>query len=84
MNRRGFLAGILAAGVAPAFVGSKILMPVKRIITPWDHQIPWKIWYQNTELGRPPIIIDAANEVWNFPGLIGARPTNWFDDIIVQ
>lgn len=29
MNRRGFLKSILAAGVAPAFVGSSILMPVK-------------------------------------------------------
>lgn len=29
MNRRGFLASILAAGVAPAAVGSGILMPVR-------------------------------------------------------
>jgi len=29
MKRRGFLAGILAAGFAPAVVGSGILMPVK-------------------------------------------------------
>ena len=33
MNRRGFLQGILAAGVAPAFIGSSILMPVRKIIT---------------------------------------------------
>jgi hypothetical protein len=33
MNRRGFLRGILAAGVAPAFIGSSILMPVRKIIT---------------------------------------------------
>lgn len=33
MRRRGFLASILAAGVAPAVVGSGILMPVKEIIT---------------------------------------------------
>lgn len=31
MNRRGFLKSILAAGVAPAFVGSSILMPVKAL-----------------------------------------------------
>jgi hypothetical protein len=34
MNRRGFLtgmAGILAAGVAPAAVGSNILMPIRQI-----------------------------------------------------
>lgn len=34
MNRRGLLAGILAAGFAPAAIGSGILMPVRRII-PW-------------------------------------------------
>ncbi len=34
MNRRGLLAGILAAGFAPAAVGSGILMPVRRIVTP--------------------------------------------------
>lgn len=33
IQRRGFLAGILAAGVAPAFVGSKILMPVKTLVS---------------------------------------------------
>lgn len=35
MNRRGFLgglAGILAAGVAPAAVGSSIIMPVRSIV----------------------------------------------------
>jgi hypothetical protein len=36
MQRRGFLGAMLAAGVAPAFVGSKILMPVKTISSPYD------------------------------------------------
>lgn len=31
MNRRGFLSAILAAGVAPAVVGSGILMPVRMV-----------------------------------------------------
>ena len=34
MQRRGFLAGIFAAGVAPAFVGSGVLMPVRALILP--------------------------------------------------
>ena len=37
MNRRNFItgmAGILSAGYAPAFVGSSVLMPVKKIWTP--------------------------------------------------
>lgn len=34
MNRRGFLAGILAAGYAPAIGHAGILMPVKKIVEP--------------------------------------------------
>ena len=35
MNRRGFLAGILASGVAPWVVTKAgVLMPVKKIVTP--------------------------------------------------
>lgn len=34
MNRRGFLTGILAAGVAPAAVGSGILMSVRKLVVP--------------------------------------------------
>jgi len=33
-TRRSFLASILAAGMAPAAVGSGILMPVKKIAAP--------------------------------------------------
>ena len=31
MERRGFLAGILAAGFAPAAIGSGVLMPVRAL-----------------------------------------------------
>ena len=34
MDRRGFMKSILAAGVAPAFIGSSILMPVRKLLTP--------------------------------------------------
>jgi hypothetical protein len=34
MNRRSFLGAILAAGVAPAFAGSGVLMPVRKLWTP--------------------------------------------------
>lgn len=33
-TRRGFLGSILAAGMAPAAIGSGILMPVRKIIAP--------------------------------------------------
>lgn len=36
MQRRSFLASILAAGVAPAAVGSSILMPVRKLVVPPD------------------------------------------------
>lgn len=37
MNRRGFLQGILAAGVAPyVSTAAGVLMPVKSIINPFD------------------------------------------------
>lgn len=35
MRRRSFLASILAAGFAPAAIGSGILMPVRQLVTPW-------------------------------------------------
>ena len=34
MNRRGFLSSILAAGVAPAAIGSGVLMPIRQIWAP--------------------------------------------------
>lgn len=39
MNRRSLLAGILAAGFAPAVVGSGILMPVQRRVILWGDGI---------------------------------------------
>lgn len=48
MQRRGFLAGILAAGMAPAVVGSGVPMPVKKVWTP----IPWQGPLTATEVAR--------------------------------
>jgi hypothetical protein len=39
MQRRGFLGAILAAGVAPAFVGSSVLMPVRKVLAAEPAQI---------------------------------------------
>ncbi len=39
MNRRGFLSAILAAGVAPAFVGSSVLMPVRSLVLPTVEEV---------------------------------------------
>lgn len=41
-SRRGLLASILAAGYAPAAVGSGVLMPVRRIVAHdewWSHLV---------------------------------------------
>ena len=40
MKRRSFLAGILASGFAPAFVGSSVLMPVKALALPPGIALP--------------------------------------------
>lgn len=48
MNRRGFLGAILATGVAPAVVGSGVLMPIRQILSPslrpagyrWEAGVP--------------------------------------------
>ena len=46
ISRRGFLAGIIAAGLAPAVVKAEILMPVRQIIVPDSFgqrgYVPWK------------------------------------------
>lgn len=60
MNRRGLLAGIIAAGIAPAAIGSGILMP-GRALRPWVD--PWRAYLDS--LGRladigPP----AISRVW--------------------
>ena len=57
MDRRGFLQSILAAGVAPAFVGASILMPVRKIWTP-----PEPIW-NGFAYGRYVIIGNAGHTV---------------------
>lgn len=36
MNRRSFLASILASGFAPAAIGSGVLMPVRQLVLPAD------------------------------------------------
>jgi outer membrane lipoprotein SlyB len=38
-TRRGFLAGILAAGFAPAAIGSGVLMPVRKIVQPFAGEV---------------------------------------------
>ncbi len=48
-TRRGFLASILAAGYAPAAIGSGVLMPVRQIVVP-DHAVATVDWV-NGQLG---------------------------------
>ena len=52
-TRRGFLASILAAGVAPAAVGSGILMPVRQIVVPWQEEtVGGMVMLMHAELER--------------------------------
>lgn len=75
MNRRGFLAGILASGFAPAAVGSGVLMPVRRILLPGDltiglisHARSRALLEAAERAAHPPIIVDWRS-LW--------PPENW-------
>jgi|SRR5882757_1972038 len=52
MNRRSFLQGILAAGVAPAFVGSSILMPVRKLWATPFHRLDASCRAMTLEVAR--------------------------------
>ena len=60
MDRRSFLGAILAAGVAPAFVGSSILMPVRKLFVPPS---PWPV---DVDLGSG----DFTAEWWTNGNLV--------------
>lgn len=87
MNRRGFLQAILAAGVAPAYIGSSILMPVKSIIAPTRGAIlggtaltyaDWAKRLDNQKVGDIIAILTETNELLDqhlqpfpWPGRLG-------------
>lgn len=61
LTRRGFLkgmAGILAAGVAPAAVGSNILMPVRKL---WTTAIDANLPFWHSVL----ILDGTGNPIWS-------------------
>jgi hypothetical protein len=64
MNRRGFLSAILAAGVAPAFIGSSVLMPVRKLWTPPDHIVV----RPGLGLDDSAVIQDAIDAQWKAGG----------------
>lgn len=70
MKRRGFLASILAAGFAPAAVGSGVLMPVRKLIVPrftgrelWA-RLRFDLEMQHAYLrANPPLVVDPLGDV---------------------
>ena len=76
IDRRTFLrglAGILAAGVAPAAIGSNILMPVRKIWTPATGTVTFSF-----DIAEQIVRVDAAivESVWTI-GADGARNVKW-------
>jgi hypothetical protein len=72
MNRRGFLAGILAAGTAPAIVRAeslmKIFVPKQEILLPSAMDIAWSV----ADINSPNLIIAAEYE-WKQLNLVIER-----------
>jgi len=62
MNRRGFLSGILATGMAPAVVGSSILMPLGKVWVPDLSMNATELWWmQHDPMWQfDRIVVDAA------------------------
>jgi hypothetical protein len=68
MNRRNLLAGlagILAAGFAPAAIGSGVLMPIRQLSMPrdaWLQRVPpiWFIGYQTVVVHGPDCGVDRS------------------------
>lgn len=73
MQRRGFLGAILAAGMAPAFVGAKVLMPVKQIIVPPE--------FEYVEVTGQEIV-ECANESWNISEIVAEAIRRRTPDLI--
>jgi hypothetical protein len=80
MNRRGFLAGILASGFAPAAIGSGVLMPVKGILVVpkrWEFVLPWSFEGVTVTAQTPHLIVPlcAIHEGHDYgPLVLQGRP----------
>jgi hypothetical protein len=68
IDRRGFMASILAAGFAPAAIGSGVLMPVARLWTPLSAFI------------MPNDLMLVANDVVLFNGSLDGFKREFFVD----
>lgn len=55
VDRRGFLQAVLAAGVAPAFIGSKVLMPVSLVLSAQRYE-----WEVGSDYVYTPTIITSG------------------------
>lgn len=72
MKRRSFLAGILASGFAPAFVGSSVLMPVKKLALPTE-LAPGHL-FSTTMFDRPMAFCrgDSLHLAWSYGPAVGS------------
>lgn len=66
MNRRSFLQSILVAGVAPAFIGSSVLMPVRKI---WEPKYTYSFLEIDVRIHSWPaatVAVGASEDEWAF------------------
>lgn len=64
-TRRGFLAGILAAGFAPAAIGSGVLMPVRKIAGLYEDTPlrPWMLGWNDGIVAQRQFDQEALNRI---------------------
>lgn len=78
MQRRGFLGAIIAAGFAPAFVGAKVLMPIKA--TAYDRQI---VHAQDCIVYLNGIMLMPSEYVSNGHGLVKLKRAPINGDVLI-
>jgi hypothetical protein len=90
VNRRSFLQSIIAGGIAPAFIGSSVLMPVRKVWSAdfyYTHNVHFSPEQMEMLLRYAPMRLDPVNREWTNPEIYVRGSwhhlgrTDLFDDV---